>query len=675
MKISLDWLNTHLDRPVTADEAAKLLAEQGFPIESSEPLPGGDHLIDAEVTSNRGDCLSHVGMAREVAAGSGRSLVLPNVSPPAKRGEPVGQLLKITVEDENLCPLYTAHVVRGVKVGPSPDWLVTRLSAIGLRSINNIVDITNFILHDTGQPLHAFDLAKLNGPAIVVRSARKGETLTAIDGSKHALHTDRLVIADAQRPVAIAGVMGGLESEVGPGTTDVLIESAVFDPLSVRTTARALKLHSDSSYRFERGLDITRVEGRGLMAATMMVDLAGGTLGEGSIVVGQALRKPRHVTLRLSRCRSLLGIDIEPMRVVELLVRLGLETVLTDRQGERVFECVVPSHRLDLEREVDLIEEVARMHGLHNIPINEKIHIVARSLQPHVAARRKLGQVLVAHGYHEAVTFSFVNEKQGADFTPPDAHPVQIDDARRKAEPVLRPSVLPSLLNCRKSNQDVGNHGVKLFETASTWVGREKEIIETRRLALVCDAPTPEMLRDLRGTLEELCTAMHGGGSVTFVETQVANMSAATDVRLLDRSIGYMGLLDDKTQKAFDLQTPVAAAELELEPLLAGYPPVRRVGHIPRYPAIERDLSVVVGDEVRWERIAFLIQQTQPDKLESLAFVGVYRGKQVGKGRKSVTLRMTFRDPAGTLRHDQVDGQVTAVVNALRSELGAELRQ
>lgn len=672
MKLSLEWLNAYLDSPVTADDVERLLTSQGFPIESREEAAAGDVVIDAEITSNRSDCLSQVGLAREVAAGSGRQLVPADCTLPAESGDPVAKLTSVANEALEDCPVYTARVIRGVKIGPSPDWLRRRLEAIGLRSINNVVDVTNYILMEMGQPLHAFDMAKLQGRRIVVRHARKGEAFVAIDGSKHTLSESMLVIADAQRPVAIAGVMGGLDSEVTEKTTDVLLESARFRPLSVRRTSRALKLASDSSYRFERGVDPAGIELASRRAAKLIVELAGGTLAPGVIRVGESEPTPRRVSMRVARCQAILGVTIEPAKMVNLLQRLGLSPQL-DRDGATIT-CTIPTYRLDLEREIDLIEEVGRMAGLDAIPVQEKIHIVARSKQPAVAARQELGRVLTAQGYLEAVTFSFVAPRHGQPFVPSSAQAVMIDDERRKAEPMLRPSLAPSLLICRKFNQDMANADVRLYETAATWLRVEGRIVERQKLAMLADAHDAEQaFRLMRGAVDELAAQL-GGPALDAAPVNVPWASASLRLSRGGQDVGVIALISPATQQLFDLQTPVVVGEFDLQALLEHYPPRRQVQPMARFPAVERDLSIVVNAATAWAAVESAVRAAEPRMLEALRFVGVYKGKPIPPGRKSVTFRMLFRDPAGTLRSEQVDAQVEAVVARLKKDLGAELR-
>lgn len=675
MKISTQWLHSYLDRPVDAGQIARLLTNQGLPIESRSVLAGGDEVLEVEVTSNRPDCLSYVGVAREVAAGVGCAVVAPDDSLPPAENVEASSLAGVAVEDDRLCPLYTARVIRGVKVGPSPAWLVQRLEAVGLRSVNNVADVTNFVLMELGQPLHAFDLATLGGGRVVVRVARDGESIVAIDGSKHALRRGMLVVADAQKPVAIAGVMGGMDTRVTEKTADVLLESAVFSPTCVRQASRALKLASDSSYRFERGVDPIGVELASRRAAKLICELAGGRVAKGVVRVGIDPPRGREVSMRLGRCNDLLGIDLQPQQAGAWLERLGFKPQWRRDGDQQRVVCTVPGHRLDIEREVDLIEEVGRMQGLESVPVGEKIHIVAKRVQPRVSARQELGRVLTAHGYHETVMFSFMDTKHGRMFVPAGEEAVMVEHERRKAEPMLRPSLLPSLLACRKSNQDVGNGHVRLFECAAVWSRRQGAIAEQNRLGLLSDSREPqESLRDVRGTVRELVERLAGDVEVVYIPCGAAHMLGAAHVEAGGSRLGVVGLIDPACQRVFDLQSPVVAAELSLEGLLAGYPPNRAVRQLPRFPAIERDLSVVVKEPVAWADIQQQVLATQPALLEDLLFLGVYRGQPVPKGSKSVSFRMLFRDPGCTLRHDQVDSQVAVVVQRLETQLGAQLR-
>ena len=671
MKLSLNWLNRYLSAPAPQDQVTTLLDQQGFPIEETEDLPCGDVFIDAEVTSNRSDCLSHIGMAREVAAGSDLTLKTPEINL-VESDVAVDSLTCVQNDDQQLCPVYTARVIQGVKVGPSPKWLVDAVQAIGLRSVNNIVDVTNFVLMETGQPLHAFDMDQLDGGRIVVRKAVGGEDFKAIDGTNHKLTDSMLVIADASRPQAIAGVMGGLDSEVTESTTNVLLESARFDELSVRTTSRRLKLNSDSSFRFERGVDPRGVELASQRAAQLILEVAGGSLAQGVVRVGESEPDSIIVELRIKRCNDILGVELDPQVMAGLLSSLEL---ITEIQGDKL-SVTVPTFRSDITREVDLIEEVVRMYGMANIPVHDRISIAVRPAQNNLKARKKLGQILVSHSYCETVTFSFVDPKIGKLFVPQGNKPLEIDDERRKSEPMLRPSLIPSLMICRKSNQDVGNHNVKLFETAAVWSCKANDdIVEHRELALLADVADPQLaLRSMRGLLSEIVERLGGHVALTLTATQSACFSDALAIELQGKVIGVMGLIDKKTQDAFDLQTPVISASMVLEPLIDLFPTQCQVGSLSRFPAIERDLSVLVKEEVSWDQIQQQVHRTEPQFMESLEFVTTYRGKPIPKGIKSVSLRLCFRDPQSTLRHEQVDGQIKSVMQALTQNVDAQIR-
>jgi len=675
VKTSLTWLNRYLDRPADRDEAIAVLTRVGFPEdgEAAVELPDGttETQIDFEVTSNRCDCLSHVGLARELAAATGRTLRPPSLDLP-RAGGAVTDLTSVDNRAEDLCPVYTARVVTGVEVGPSPDWLQRLLIAVGARPVNNVVDITNFVLLELGQPLHAFDMAKLAERRIVVRRASKGEPFVAIDGSKHELGGDMLVIADADRPVAVAGVMGGLESEVGNATTGVLIESARFAPLSIRTTSRALKLSSDSSYRFERGVDPRGVEAASRRAGALIVELAGGTLAQGVIRAGEGEPVPRSVAMRASRCRDLLGIELDIDAQAALLGRLGLSPAV---DGDTIT-CGVPTFRLDLHREVDLIEEVARMHGLDRVPTHDRITLDVTPKQAAVTARERLDAVLTAHGYHETITPTFVPPAQAAPFIKAGT-PLRTLDDRRKADPVLRPTVLVSLLACRKLNQDAGNAGLRLYELAASWpVGDGGG--ERQELAMLADAADTEpAVRAMRAAVTELVEALAGPAAAATLDAETTDAPAcdtAATLRVNGEPVGCLGVIDAATQDVFGLQGRVVVASLDAAGLLARFPPAHTVTAMQRYPGIERDVSIIVDEPVVWRDLRGAIDAVSPELLDGVEFVTTYRGKPIPAGRKSVSFRLRFQHPERTLRHDEVDPQVQRVIDRLKAGVGAELR-
>jgi len=469
--------------------------------------------------------------------------------------------------------------------------------------------------------------------------------------------------------------MGGIDSEVGQNTTDILLESARFDPLNVRSTSRALKLASDSSYRFERGVDPRGIDRASQRAAQLIVELAGGTLADGVIRVGEPEPPPVTVAMRPDRCRQLLGYDLPTERMTALLDKLELQPKL---DGEMIA-CTVPSHRLDLRREADLIEEVARLNGYDAIPVDPKMHIVARKPQTAVQARTLIGRTLVAHGYHETITFTNVAADHAEPFLEDGQELITLDDERRSAEPALRPSLLPSLLAVRKNNQDAGNADVKLFEIAKAFRGVDGRYGESKDLALLSDAADEPSLRDMRGTIEELAAALDypirvaAGGQYTPRWAEVAGL-IMNDADDRDRIVGIFGRAKADVGKRFDLKTAVDLAWLDYAELTRRYPRPTIVADLPKFPGIERDLSIVVDESAPWSDIEKAVTDARPALMDRLQFVGVYRGRQVGKSRKSVTMRLVFRDPDKTLRHDEVDPQVDRVVKSLEEKLSAELR-
>jgi phenylalanyl-tRNA synthetase beta chain len=689
MKASVKWLNAWLDGPaLSADQIDAILTDAGFPIDAREALPDGDACLEVEVTSNRGDCLSHEGLAREIAAKTGRALKRPGV--PAVRAEgAIGNALKLENRVAEVCPRFTARVIRGVTVGPSPAWLVERLAAVGQRS-NNIVDVTNYITFEYGQPTHVFDLAKLAGGSLVVRWANEGEALTTLDGKKRTLKKDELVVADAARAQSLAGVIGGADSEVGAGTRDVVLEAATWDPVTVRRAARRHQIRTDASHRFERIVDARTIDGPATHAAALIAELGKGVLCEGSLDEGRARVPLRELTLRLDRVEKILGIDA-PVR--EILPRLGIEIVGEERGTRRVR---IPAWRPDLEREIDLIEEIGRIHGLEHLPIRERVSVAVRGPQASEIAMQRLGAALTGLGFFETVTFSFISPKAAKPFVGAGLETLNVDDSRRKEEPTLRPCVIPSLLSCRRANQDGGVEqpgGVRLYETAAIFAqDAKRNAHETRTLALLLDVPEvgrgkpgtvdqkQHALRLMRGAIEAAVAAAAGNVQIAVEPVPASRVSGAFDasacgvVMLGGVPIGLMGVISSDVQRQFDLAVPVVAAEIELPKVLDAKGERRRIEMLPEFPGIDRDVSLIVNEDVAWARVESTVKDAKPQRLVGVSFVGTYRGKPIANGKKSVTLRMSFREESRTLRDEEVTPEVDRVVAALSRDLGATLR-
>jgi len=684
MIISVQWLNKYLSpADCSADEVERVLTHAGFPIEERVDLDGGDVQMDVEVTSNRGDALCHVGLAREIAAATGRELVVPQGTPAS--GSAVEKETGVSVlVDPKLCPRFTARVIKGVKVGPSPEWLRAALEAVGLRPINNVVDVTNYVLMELGQPSHVFDLGELAEHRLVVRHAEKGETLTTLDENELELDHADVVVADAERARSLAGVIGGLDSGVTSATTDVLLEAATWDEATVRTVSRRYNIRTDASHRFERTVDPAQIDACADRIASLIVEVAGGELVGGAIAEGPALVEPEAVSLRASRCNAILGIELSADRMSELLRGLGFKVETNDG----VLACVVPPHRRhDVKREIDLIEEVARAEGFASIPVHETMPARTASPQASEAALKSLGEALTGMGFYETVTFSFATRADAELFMPPGMRALAVDENRRKETPALRPSAVPTLLECRMVNQNGGVEpgGVRLFETSSVfaeWDGGTKdgETAEHRNVTLLMDAPdAQEGVRAMRGVIDSLVHRLGGEAATVGVKamspySKAYRADAFAGVTLGGEVLGCFGVIDKKACKKWPIEVGLVAAELNLDALIGLYPPASKAEALPAFPAIERDLSVVVKEATAWAEIEKLTHGARPAMLEGLRFVGVYRGKPLEKGQKSVTFRMKFRDPSRTLRHEEVDPQVESVVSALKKDLGAELR-
>jgi len=666
MKISLNWLTDYVDLSMPADKLAEFFTRIGLPCEEVTET-ATDVVFDLEITSNRPDLLGHIGVARELAAATGKQFRPPAMGKLPTRNK-AADLTAVEVQAPDLCPRYTARVIRGVKVAPSPRWLIERLEAVGLRGINNIVDVTNYVLMEYSQPLHSFDYDKLAGNRIVVRCARPGEVMVSIDGTKCRLDEEMLIIADAGKAVAIAGVMGGIDTEVGDRTANVLIESAQFDPLTTRQTSRKLGILSESNYRFERGVDAVGVDEASLRACQMILDLAGGELAEGVVDVWAKPFVPPQVALRPKRCCALLGTDVPAERQSRILAALGLSP---RADGDRIV-CTIPSHRGDLRREADLVEEVARLEGYDKIPVAQKVAHAVTAEGPMQRTRRQVGRALSAAGFDEALTYTFIDQAEAELFG--HAKTVRVSAAVRKTNNVLRPTLLPSLLRACKTNQDVGNADVGLYELAGVFpfAGRGKLPGERMELSLV----TTRDLRQLRGALEAVVAGVAPDARLDVRPAGVAGLEAgvAGEVLLDARPVGVLGQVSQEVQHYYGLERQIAVASVSFDTLQSAASAKRVYHAVPRFPAVRRDLSAIVDESVTWSQLRSAIDAVVQPLRVSTEYVTTYRGKQAGAGKKSVTVTLVYRSGEGTLRSEQVDEQVASVMSALKQQLKAEFR-
>ncbi len=671
MIVSYDWLKDYLSLDdISAAELARRLMLAGLNHEETKVV-GDDLAIDLEITSNRPDCLGHIGVAREAAVLFQRTLKSPPATP-ATGNTPIGELAKVTLACPDLCHRYTARVIRGVKVAASPAWLAQRLTTIGIAPINNVVDITNYVLMECGQPLHAFDLARLDGREIVVRRARSEEPFEAINHTTYSLEPGMCAIADRRRAVAIGGVMGGADTEVSPRTTELLIESAEFAPASIRATARRLNLHSDSSYRFERGLDPQGVDWASRRACEMILDLAGGELAEGVIDVGQRAAQREPVTLRFAQLRRILGIDIDSAEARRILTALGAQETTAD---SRSVQIIPPTWRRDLTREIDLVEEVARIHGYDAIPEDVQVPMAPSAKIRRDRVLDKVRQALTGAGVDEALTLSVVEQPASDAFTPwTNAPPLRLSMPILRRADLLRRSLIPSLLQARRTNETLSNPAVELFETARIYLPQADG---SPREELTLSIVSGRDFLTVKGILETALAALHISASLEVIDFkhQLLSPGRSVELRLNGARFGFLGELSPTGLKQFELRGTATVAEIRISALepIANLAP--QSAELSPYPAVERDLNLVVDEQVHWAQIESTLRFSAGPDLEQLVYRDTYRDlNRLGAGKKSLLFTLVLRKKMGTLTNAEADGVRDAVVAACTRAFDAKLR-
>ncbi|QDV25629.1 phenylalanine--tRNA ligase subunit beta [Aureliella helgolandensis] len=672
MLVCWEWLSQYVELSVSPEDLANRYAMSGLNHESTEAV-ADDIVLDLEVTSNRGDCLGHIGVAREASVLLGKPLRIPaaNVS---TGGTPVESLIKIVNEFPDACPRYTARVVRGVKIGPSPDWLVRRLSAIGIASVNNVVDATNYVMMECGQPLHAFDLKCVRGGRIHVRPASEKESFVAIDHRTYELDSAMVVIADAERALALGGVMGGVDSEVSASTVDVLIEAATFNPLTIRRAARFLKLHSPSSFRFERRPDPAGLDWASRRCCELILQIAGGELLDGCASAGSEPPAADVIPFRLRQIPRVLGIEIPADEVLSILVSLGC---LVTEQSSETLKVTPPTWRGDLTREVDLLEEVARIYGYEKIPEDAAVPMSVAPRRPKDIAMGRVRSILSAYGIDEAMTPSVVTksaEKHGSVWT--ELPPLSTETPLLIGAKLLRRSLLPSLLTARHTNQTQSIRNAQLYEVGTIYLpgATAAELPqEQSTLGIV----TTGDLRFVRGIVEDIiCQVVSRQSQVAWKLVEHPSFQAATllQVSLNEQVLGFVGLISANTQNAFSLDQPVAAAELSVDVLSAALEEVRQADPVSAYPAVTRDLNFVVDEELTWAALSATCHEHAGDLLQDICYQETYRDtKKDGAGKKRLLLSLVFRSLDRTLTSQEVDAAVQKVIAACSQKFSATL--
>jgi len=673
MLVSWNWLQQYVDLDVTVAEFSDRLTMSGLNLEEFHAVDD-DWCIDFEVTSNRSDCLGHLGIAREAAVLYQKPLKVPAASVQAGATE-TGAVTSVSIECPDLCSQYHARVIRGIKVGPSPAWLVNRLKTVGIPSINNLVDITNYVLMECGQPLHAFDLQKLQGKKIVVRRARPNEKLQAIDHKEYALSSEMCVIADGNHPVAIAGIMGGAETEISTATTDVLIEAALFSPLSIRNTSRKLKLRSDSSYRFERALDPQGPEWASRRCCELILELAGGELLDEPIFMGTL--PPAHgepVKLRFAQLRRVLGIEVPADEATRILEALGLKTLEREANSSATFS--IPTNRRDLTREIDLIEEVIRIYGYDKIPADAMVPLCASKKRFQDRVSDRVRETLIAAGFYEAMTVSLVSETERKLFIPRgELPPLTIEHSDFPEFSRLRQTLIPSLLGSRRENERHGQFHAQLFEIARVYLSADKTIPEKQAEPRVVSCVSGRAFHELKGVVEQLALRVNPGAIVVVRPWDHAQFVPGRGAEvLLNGSLwGCLGELDRTVTDQLGLRDTVTVCELDLAILESHANLVPTFQELPTHQAAIRDLNFVLDEPVEWSAVEQIARQAGGPLLETVSFGGQYRGKQIPEGKKSYVVTLTYRADR-TLTSDEIETAQQAVIVACTSQLSATLR-
>ncbi len=639
-----------------------------------------DQLIEVDLTPNRGDCLSLRGLAREAGVLNSQPPTSPELTPiPAS----IEDVFPVELQAPASCPRYVGRVIRGVDVkAESPLWLQEKLRRSGLRSIDPVVDVTNYVMLELGQPMHAFDLSTLQG-GIVVRMAKQGEKLKLLDGSEATLNSDTLLIADREKPLAIAGIMGGEDSSVNSQTVDIFLESAYFDPIAIAGRPRNYGLHTDSSHRFERGVD-PQLQAAAIERATaLLVDIVGGQPGP---VVSEAspahLPKTPEVVLTSAKLKQQLALDLEAGVVREILELLGLDVIAENEQG---WKCVVPSWRFDISIEMDLIEEIARIYGYNRLPTTTiSAHLPIAGSDEKNISLSLLRQQLTARGYREAISYCFVDPEVQKHLAPGQenvalANPIASDMS------VMRTTLWSGLLPAVRRNLNRQQSRVRIFETGLRFVPEDGQLQQQPMIAgAITGAREPERWSnshdsvdffDIKADVDALLQQAGSYGEYRYVAEEnhpALHPGQAARVEREGRLVGYVGRIHPRVQKGLDLSQPVYVFELLSAEVLAGQLPA--FSGISKFPEVRRDLALIVGQDVSAEALSMAVRQNAGSYLIDLKIFDVYQGKGIENNRKSVGLGLTFRDSSRTLTEEEINGAVESVVNAMKEQFSASLR-
>jgi phenylalanyl-tRNA synthetase beta chain len=693
MKVVYNWLKDFVDVTAPPQELASRLALSGTNIGGIE---NGAHgaVIEAEVSSNRPDCLGHLGIAREVGAIYKQHIVFTPPRPEESPGTKASDAVKVEIQAPELCGRFTARVIRNVKIQPSPKWLKDRLEASGVASISNVVDVSNYVMLELGHPLHTFDYDKVRDHKIVVRRAKQNETMKTLDGIERQFDSNICMIADGDgsRAVGIGGIMGGAETEISFSTKNVLIECAWFEPIAIRRAARFLKLHTEASTRFGRGADLEMAEIASRRAAELILQLAGGELLSGVVDIYPGKRAPKKLRVTRAEILRVMGADVPDKEVEASLSALGFAPVRIDQnrgaEGSLLaaWECTQPSWRAEVEREIDLIEEIARIYGLDKFPPRLPAARQGAARLPHYEAETRLRERLIGLGYREILTIPHVAEERDALFRPDGISPARLSNPLSEEANVLRSTGLVTMAAALEWNLNHGQRNARLFEIGRSYRLNGSESIETRILTIGATGEAREKnlsesarefsFADLKGDLDSIGELAGGlawrdGGAEWLHAASRSRLALGAD------EIGAAGQLSRRVAEKFKFRQDVFLAELELDPICAVYraaKEARRYEPLPRFPAVERDFSLLLADGTHFSDVATAIRSLNVPEISSIEATDLFRGKNVPAGKYSLLVRVTFQSREATLTEAQISDASTKIISALEKNLGAQLR-
>ncbi|MGC1675186.1 MAG: phenylalanine--tRNA ligase subunit beta [Candidatus Acidiferrales bacterium] len=697
MKVVYNWLKQFVDVTASPADLRARLSLAGIAVDSIEETAAGS-VLDAEVTANRPDCLGHLGIAREVAAIY--RLPLKPMHPKLKEAaDKVADATRVEIEAPELCGRFTARVLRGVKVQPSPDWLRQGLEAIGEKSINNVVDVTNYVMFELGHALHAYDFDTLAEKRIVVRRAKPGEKIRTLDGAERTLTKEMCLIADAARAIGIGGVMGGADTEISFSTRNILLECAWFDPITVRRTSKTLGLRSEASYRFERGADPEMAELASRRAAELIQQLAGGEILAGVVDIYPHREPEKKIELSRKELLRVMGADVPDRDIEAILSALGFHPVRVDvNRGSdgslaAIWECRQVSWRQDVSRGIDLIEEVARQYGYDKFPARLPPAKLPAHRLPHAEAQARLRERIVALGYQEIVDIPIVDTQRNEIFRPENLAPAVIGNPLAEDASVMRSTGIVSMVRAIEWNLNHGQRNLRLFEIGKTYELRDCEPVETPVLTIGATGLAREKtiyepareygFADLKGDLDGIGSiaggfAWRSGGPQWLTAARAAEIQLAhgngTGAR---QSLGVVGQLARRIADQLKLRQDVFVAELKLEPLLAGVEAAdfaRRFKPLPRFPAVERDFSLVLADGVTFSQVEQTIRALGISELESIEAADLFRGGQIPAGKFSLMIRVRFQSAEATFTDAQLNDFSARIVATLQEKHGATLR-